>query len=85
MVASPDGGSGGDDVAAATSLRDRILAAFLADGSAVLVERTDAQASLRLTSGEQDRQVTLRVYSLPDRPASWAGIEDKIAASLQQP
>ena len=32
-----------------------------------------------------DRQVILRVYSLPDRPASWAGIEDRIVASLQRP
>jgi rhomboid protease GluP len=53
MVASPDGGFGGDDLAAATSLRDRILAAFLAGGSAVLVERSPGLASLRMTSGEQ--------------------------------
>jgi len=31
-----------------------------------------------------DREVVLRIYSLPDRPASWAGIEDKIVASLQR-
>jgi hypothetical protein len=30
-----------------------------------------------------DREVLLRVYSGPDLPASWAGIEDTIVASLQ--
>lgn len=30
-----------------------------------------------------DREVVLRVYSAPDLPASWAGIEDTIVASLQ--
>jgi hypothetical protein len=28
-------------------------------------------------------EIGLRVYSLPDRPASWAGVDEKIAASLQ--
>jgi rhomboid protease GluP len=71
MVASAEGGSGGDDLAAATSLRDRILAAFLADGSAVLVERDDARASLRLTSGEQVVLITCPAGAPPPalRPA----------------
>jgi membrane associated rhomboid family serine protease len=71
MVASPDGGSGGDDLAAATSLRDRILAAFLADGSAVLVERSPGRASLRLTSGEQVILITCPAGTPPSelRPA----------------
>jgi membrane associated rhomboid family serine protease len=71
MVASPDGGSGGDDLAAATSLRDRILAAFLADGSAVLVERDPGLASLRLTSGEQVVLITCPAGAPPSalRPA----------------
>jgi membrane associated rhomboid family serine protease len=71
MVASPDGGSGGDDLAAATSLRDRILAAFLADGSAVLVERDGARASLHLTSGEQVVLITCPAGTPPSalRPA----------------
>jgi rhomboid protease GluP len=30
-----------------------------------------------------DREIVLRVYSIPDRPTSWAGIEEKIVASLQ--
>jgi membrane associated rhomboid family serine protease len=29
------------------------------------------------------REVVLRVYSLPSRPSSWAGVEDKIVASLR--
>jgi membrane associated rhomboid family serine protease len=29
------------------------------------------------------REVVLRIYSLPNRPASWAGVEDKIVASLR--
>ena len=71
MVASPDGGSGGDDLAAATSLRDRILAALLADGSAVLVERDPGHASLRLTSGEQVILITCPAGTPPSelRPA----------------
>jgi rhomboid protease GluP len=71
MVASPEGGSGGDDLAEATSLRDRILAAFLADGSAVLVERSPGRASLRLTSGEQVILITCPVGTPPSelRPA----------------
>jgi hypothetical protein len=32
-----------------------------------------------------DREVVLRVSSMRDRPAAWAGIEDKIVASLQRP
>jgi hypothetical protein len=31
-----------------------------------------------------DRQVVLRVFLPPDRPAAWVGIEDKIVASLQR-
>lgn len=31
-----------------------------------------------------DREVVLRIYSTPDRPAAWAGIEDKIVESLQR-
>jgi hypothetical protein len=71
MVASPDGGSGGDDLAEATSLRDRILAAFLANGSAVLAERSPARASLRLTSGEQVVLITCPAGTPPSelRPA----------------
>jgi rhomboid protease GluP len=38
--------------------RDRILAAFLAEQLAILIERKDAVASLRLTSGEQVVLVT---------------------------
>lgn len=53
MVASSAGVPGGEGLAATKSLRDRILAAFVADGSAALVERDDASASLRLASGEQ--------------------------------
>ncbi len=30
-----------------------------------------------------DREIILRVYAIPDRPPSWAGIEEKIAASVQ--
>lgn len=33
----------------------------------------------------RDREVLLRVYSAPDRPAAWLGIEDRIAESLQVP
>lgn len=71
MVASPDGVRGGDDLAAATSLRDRILAAFVADGSAVLVDRDSARASLRLTSGEQVVLITCPAGMPPSalRPA----------------
>ncbi len=32
-----------------------------------------------------DREVILRVYSRPDRSASWSGVEDRIAASLRAP
>jgi hypothetical protein len=31
-----------------------------------------------------DRQVVLRVFLPPDRPAAWVGIEDKMVASLQR-
>ncbi|HEX8111487.1 MAG TPA: rhomboid family intramembrane serine protease, partial [Kofleriaceae bacterium] len=37
------------------------------------------------TSVLRDLEVVLRVYSTPDRPAAWAGIEDKIVESLQRP
>lgn len=33
----------------------------------------------------RDRRVVLRVYMIPDRPAAWRGIEDRIVASLQVP
>lgn len=81
MVASPDGVSGGDDVAAAISLRDRILAAFLADGSAVLVEREPARASLRLTSGEQVVLITCPAGTPPAalRPAFDSAVEQATA------
>ncbi|WP_437782718.1 rhomboid family intramembrane serine protease [Sorangium sp. So ce1097] len=32
-----------------------------------------------------DKEVVLQAYSTKDRPASWAGIEDKVAASLGSP
>jgi membrane associated rhomboid family serine protease len=71
MVASPAGVPGGEDLAAARSLRDRILAAFVADGSAALVERDDASASLRLASGEQIFLITCPAGTPPAalRPA----------------
>lgn len=71
MVASSAGVPGGEDLVAAKSLRDRILAAFVADGSAVLVERDDARASLRLRSGEQVILITCPAGTPPAalRPA----------------
>lgn len=32
-----------------------------------------------------DREVVLRIYSTPDRPRVWAGIEDQIVESVQRP
>jgi len=51
MVASSGGHPEDEGLAEVRSLRDRILAALLADGSAVLVQRSDAIAHLRMTTG----------------------------------
>jgi membrane associated rhomboid family serine protease len=76
MVASSDGYFGGD-LAATASLRDLILAAFLADGSAVLVDRDPEWASLRLTSGEQVILITCPAGTPPSelRPAFHRAIQ----------
>jgi len=65
------------------SLRDRILAAFLADGSAVLVERDGARASLRLTSGAQVVLITCPAGTPPSalRPA-FDGAVQRAAAEV---
>jgi hypothetical protein len=31
------------------------------------------------------REIILRVFSPPDRPASWTALDDQIVASLQAP
>jgi membrane associated rhomboid family serine protease len=70
MVASSAGALGGED-GVAKALRDRILAVVLSDRSAVLVERDDASASLRLPSGEQVILITCPAGTPPAalRPA----------------
>jgi hypothetical protein len=69
MVASPDGGSGGVGA-------HHFVTVTYADKNGVTMKAWSTALG--------DHQVVLRIYSLPDRPASWAGIEDKIVASLQR-
>jgi hypothetical protein len=53
---------------------------------AIAVHRFDNKVVARVwVSIFGKREVLLRIYSLPGRPPSWAGIEDKIVASLQVP